>query len=185
MNQVIVLNNGYQPLNIVSAKKAIKMLIKDKVEVLSSYDDKVFSTWQCAINAPIIVKMKYFVNTTNKMRKNVPLTRRNIYERDNGKCQYCGKDISISQLTFDHVMPRSRGGLTTWENIVASCKDCNTRKGNKLPNECGMILKTRPIRPNVPMIDQVSLMRDISNMVKNLPKSMWVDHIYWNVELEK
>lgn len=184
MSQVIVLNNSYQPLNVVSSRKAIKMILKDKVEVLSNYDDTVFNTWDGAINAPLIVRMKYFVRTSTKMRKNIPLTRKNIWTRDGGKCQYCGKEISIGELTFDHVVPRSRDGRTTWENIVASCKHCNTVKRNRTPEEAGMHLRSVPRQPELPVIDMNSIMRSINEVIKHIPKEAWADHIYWNVELE-
>lgn len=111
-------------------------------------------------------------------KKEVKFTRHNVFERDKNTCQYCGKVFDREGLNLDHVLPRDRGGQTTWENIVCSCIPCNTRKGNRLPHQAGMQLIRKPKRPK---------WRPFVNItVTNQPHESWkhfLDLAYWNVEL--
>jgi len=114
-------------------------------------------------------------------KRHVRFSRFNIYARDNNTCQYCGKRFSRSELNLDHVLPRSRGGSSTWENVVCSCHTCNRRKGGRTPEEAKMLLMRRPRRPEwTPLTTEVSLFRRYREWV---PFLNTVDVAYWNTEL--
>lgn len=123
---ILVLNSSYAPLNIVDWRRAFILLLKKKAHVVSKG----------------VIRLLNYVRI--KFREMVP-TRRMIHERDGHKCGYCG---SYSDLSIDHVMPRSRGGGDTWENMVTACFSCNSKKGSKTPEEANMILKVKPHRPH-------------------------------------
>lgn len=111
-------------------------------------------------------------------KKEVKFTRHNVFERDRNTCQYCGKIFDRVELNLDHVMPRDRGGATTWENIVCSCIPCNTRKGNRLPHEAGMLLIRKPKRPKWRPFINISFNSSHHDSWKH-----FLDLAYWNVEL--
>lgn len=161
----------------------MKLWVKGKVEIMSEYDDHIFDCWGSAMNAPAVVRMKYFVKLSKKEMRTIPLTRRNIWERDNGKCQYCGDEISLSQLTFDHVKPRVQNGGTSWHNVVASCSPCNTRKGGRTPEQAGMRLLKKPDVPSTATSVEQGLLNKIKMTVGTKPPKSWQDFIYWNIEL--
>jgi 5-methylcytosine-specific restriction endonuclease McrA len=111
-------------------------------------------------------------------RKEVKFTRHNIFERDKNTCQYCGKHFDKKDLNLDHVIPRDRGGATTWENIVCSCIPCNTRKGNRLPREAGMKLLKKPARPKWRPFLHITFDAKVHESWRH-----FIDFAYWNVEL--
>jgi 5-methylcytosine-specific restriction endonuclease McrA len=138
MGKVLVLNASYEPLNITSWRRAIVLLIKGKAESLE-HNGYI----SCAnLPLPSVIRLRQYVRVPYK---EIPLTRRNILERDRHTCQYC--HYKGEQLTLDHVVPRSRGGGDTWENLVAACVRCNVRKGNRTPKEADMALRIQPRRP--------------------------------------
>lgn len=137
MSKVLLLNSSYEPLHICSWKRAIILLIKGKAETVERNGKNLGSGW----HLPLVIRLLYYVKIPHK---DIPLTRRNIMHRDNYTCQYCGKK---SDLTIDHVIPRSRGGKDTWDNVVIACLRCNVLKGSRTPKEAGMELKTKPCRP--------------------------------------
>ena len=139
---VLVLNANYAPMMVCTAKRAICMGYLDKVDILSSYNDKVHSPTK-AFDLPSVIKIKDYVRYDNL---SVDLNRKNVIARDEYVCQYCG--VSKIQLTIDHVIPKGKGGVDTWENLVAACKPCNQKKGDKMPDEAGMLPKRDPKRPN-------------------------------------
>ena len=139
--QVLVLNATYEPLNVCTAKRAIVLMLKHKAEALEVSGRQYHSTEQ-AFSVPDVIKLNYFVRVPRGDTRKV--SRRAVLARDNHACQYCG---SRAHLTIDHVIPRSRGGETSWENIVTSCAPCNVRKGNRLPREAGMHPRTKPRSP--------------------------------------
>lgn len=140
--KVLVLNATYEPLNVCTAKRAIVLMLKDKAEAVE-VSGKQFHSAGCVFPLPDVIKLSYFVRIPRGGSRKV--TRRAVLARDNHRCQYCG---SRAHLTIDHVIPRSRGGATTWDNIVTSCAPCNTRKGDRLPREAGMHPRTRPRPPS-------------------------------------
>jgi len=138
---VLVLNKDYQPLSVCSVHRSVKLLFLDKAEMLHDYPDKKIRTITEEYSYPSVIRLRRYINIPfNK----IVLTRRNIMKRDGNNCQYCG---ASKNLTIDHVLPRSRGGEDTWENLVTACDTCNVRKGNQTPEEAGMPLDHKPYRP--------------------------------------
>ncbi len=138
MSKVLVLNASYEPLNITSWRRAVVLLLKGKAEQLEYNNTEIYTSFPL----PTVIRLRYYVRVPYK---EIPLTRRNVLERDDQTCQYCS--YRGDGLTLDHVVPRSRGGGDTWENLVAACVRCNVRKGNRTPEEAGMPLNAPPRRP--------------------------------------
>jgi len=138
MSKVLVLNASYEPLNITSWRRAVVLLLKGKAEQLEYKTTEIYTSFPL----PTVIRLRYYVRVPYK---EIPLTRRNVLERDDHTCQYCS--YRGDNLTLDHVVPRSRGGSDTWENLVAACVRCNVRKGNRTPTEASMPLNAQPRRP--------------------------------------
>jgi len=138
---VLVLNKNYTPLSICSVRRAICLLVSDKVDVLINYEREMHSP-SVTLPIPSVIKLKFYVRYN---RLNVSLSRKNILTRDNFTCQYCGR--KRPPLTVDHIIPRERGGGDQWENLVTACGPCNSKKGNRTPEEANMKLLKAPIRP--------------------------------------
>jgi 5-methylcytosine-specific restriction endonuclease McrA len=138
MSKVLVLNASYEPLNITSWRRAVVLLLKGKAEQVEHNGKCVYAGFPL----PTVIRLRYYVRIPYK---EIPLTRRNSLERDRHTCQYC--HYRGEQLTLDHVIPRSRGGGETWENMVAACVRCNVKKGNRTPKEANMPLSYPPRRP--------------------------------------
>ena len=139
MGHVLVLNASYEPLNITSWRRAMVMLLKGKAEGLEHDPTHVLREDYLL---PTVIRLRQFVRVPYRQ---LPLTRRNLFQRDGHRCQYCG--YGGSQLSVDHVLPRSRGGGDTWDNVTTACLPCNVRKGNRTPREAGMPLARPPHRP--------------------------------------
>ncbi|MCT0217387.1 HNH endonuclease [Synechococcus sp. CS-1330] len=139
MGHVLVLNASYEPLNITTWRRAVVMVLKGKAEGLEHDPDRRIREDTLL---PTVIRLRHFVRVPYKP---LPLTRRNLFHRDGHRCQYCG--ASAEQLSVDHVVPRSRGGLDTWENVTTACLPCNVRKGNRTPREAAMPLLRSPHRP--------------------------------------
>lgn len=144
--QTVVLNADYTYLNVVSWRRAIKMLIKGKAEVLKEAAKQV-SNYEGTfiVRVPIVLKLVKMVNTV--YRNKIPYSRKNVYIRDNYRCQYCG--TKSKKLSIDHVFPASRGGKTEFKNCVACCIECNNSKGSRTPEEADMRLLKQPYVPNI------------------------------------
>ncbi len=145
MEVVIVLNADFTYLNTIGWKRAIKLLIKKKVEVIK-YTDKIIHGFNSKIKVPLVVRLIKFVRSL--FRSSVPISKKNIFIRDQFICQYCGKKVK-KKPTIDHIIPKSRGGTFSWENVVTACIRCNQKKGCKLPSEAGMTLIKRPVKPTI------------------------------------
>jgi len=197
---VLVLNRLWQAVNVIAAKRAFSLLSsghaqivhagEDSIEVFSMLDwvdfsrdnppaDKleVVRTIRYPIRVPKVILLSAFDKVP---RKELKLTRRNVFERDKYTCQYCSKKFPSEELNLDHVIPRHYGGKTTWENIVCSCVKCNSRKANRLPHEAGMRLARKPSAPRWRPV--------ISLAARGRKQEAWkhfLDVAYWNVELEK
>lgn len=143
-HRTLLLTRGYQPLTVISWKRAIRMQILQKVEVVETYEREVRSV-RVAIKLPSVVRL---VGAFALRPKHVKFSRQNVLARDRWRCQYCGEHRPANQLTLDHVIPRSRGGPTSWENIVTACKACNHQKAARTPKEAGLRLRKRPQRPH-------------------------------------
>lgn len=138
MGNVLVLNASYEPLNITGWRRAVILLIKGKAERIE-YSTKIL---YAGFPLPTVIRLLHYVRVPYK---EMPLTRRNVLHRDDHACQYCG--YTGDDLTLDHVVPRSRGGIDSWENIVTACVHCNVKKGNRTPQEAYMLLQKSPRRP--------------------------------------
>jgi 5-methylcytosine-specific restriction endonuclease McrA len=141
--EVLVLNKSYEFLQIINIRKAIRLLVKGKAEVVEPVEGKFFQTIGLAFPVPSVIRlleMVYF------KKKPVSFTRRRVFIRDKFTCQYCAtKGV---KMTIDHVQPQSRGGKSNWENTVAACIPCNKKKADKSLSECGMTLRLRPKQPS-------------------------------------
>ena len=144
MQSVLLLNTSFEPLKVISWQRAVSLFFTGKVEVVEEYDHKIRSV-SLIIKAPAVVRLLRFVRIG---RKSPPLCRSNILARDNFQCQYCAKDLTAREATLDHVVPRSQGGITSWDNIVCCCTACNRKKGGRTPVEARMALLKRPIKPD-------------------------------------
>ena len=151
--KVLLLNQSYQPLMTLGAKRAIILSFTEKVEVLERYKDKVNSI-NLSIFVPSVIRLKDYVRFN---KKNIPLNRRNILKRDNHICQYCNSKGKF--MTVDHVLPKDKGGRDLWENLVAACVPCNTKKGNKLLKDINMVLLRKPKKPSF----LFNIQNDLSN----------------------
>lgn len=143
MSTTLLLNATYEPLTIITWRKAVRLMLLGKAEALESYEDNVRSTTS-ALPMPAVLRLRQRVTFR---RKTIRFCRQNVYMRDRYTCQYCLERKSRNDLTFDHVVPRTRGGRTSWQNIVACCFDCNQRKADRTPEEAGMTLTRPPYAP--------------------------------------
>jgi len=143
-SHVLVLNATYEPLNVVSIRRAVLLLLKEKAEVVEAAEAWLRSE-RMALQVPLVIRLVYYVRIPRRF--SLPLSRRSVLARDHYTCQYCGIRLGKASLTIDHVFPRSRGGKTTWENVTTACAPCNRRKGNRTPEEARMPLLRQPRRP--------------------------------------
>lgn len=140
---VLLLNQNYEPLTILKVRRAISLIYLGKVDLIEKEEERVLHSIQLAYPTPSIIRLRYYVHIK---RKEIPLTKKNVIKRDNHQCQYCGRRTGM--LTTDHIMPKSRGGEETWENLVCACLECNNRKGSQTPQAAGMMLLRKPKKPN-------------------------------------
>ena len=143
METVLVLNYDYSPLNVTSLRRGFVLVDKGKAEVLKEYETPIVTTVGNFVR-PLIIRLLKFINYHNK--KDLKISRQRIYQRDGYQCVYCG---TYKNLTIDHVIPKSRGGANSWENMTTCCFDCNSKKGNKTPEEARMTMRVRPYKPSV------------------------------------
>lgn len=142
MDKVLVLNADYTPINVTSVYKGFTLVNKGKAEILKASDKPILSGMGEFVR-PLIIRLLNFVkHRVHKLRIN----RQRLYKRDNHQCTYCG---SKRNLTIDHIIPKSRGGENTWMNLVTSCSSCNRLKGDKTPDEAGMVLNIKPYEPTI------------------------------------
>ncbi len=196
--KVLVLNRSFLPINTTTVRRAFCMVVSGVARIVDSqYRMFDFPSWAALsveaenekdviglvdrfIRVPrVIVLMTY----DRLPRREVRFSRHNIYARDNNTCQYCGEKKPRSELNLDHVIPRSQGGRTTWENVVCSCLECNRKKGGRRPEEAGMKLLKKPTRPKwnsafIPSLGDVMYRAW-------MPFLNIIDLSYWNVELEE
>ncbi|MHB9155788.1 MAG: HNH endonuclease [Endomicrobiales bacterium] len=197
-NDVLVLNRSFYAVQITSWQRALTLVYADHASVVDGdFRTYSFEDWRqlssmiqdhpagfvktpnFRIAIPEVIALKFYdrLPTTE-----VKFTRRNIYEHYNYRCCYCGKKFSSADLNLEHVIPRSRGGRTGWDNIVTACIPCNYRKGNKLPDEAGMALLIKPSKPK--WRGNISLfMRSPLKMRTSWQR--FIDSVYWNEELDR
>jgi 5-methylcytosine-specific restriction endonuclease McrA len=198
---VLVLNRLYMAIHIVSARRAFTLLCKEMAEVVSiedgqwcSYDFESWRevsefrtafkepdqdwirTFRFEIQVPRIIRLLTYDRAP---RSTVKFNRRNIFARDENRCQYCGCKYPTSELSLDHVVPRSQGGPTSWENIVCACVSCNVKKGGRTPDQAHLKLVKRPVKPKTSPLVTVKL-----GSVKYQSWRAFLDNAYWTVELK-
>jgi 5-methylcytosine-specific restriction endonuclease McrA len=199
--KVLVLNKLYMALRVISARRAFTMLCRGMAEVINVEDGKYiaydFESWseiselrrqveaedydwvrtvRFNLAVPKIIRL---LGYDRLPRQQVKLNRRNIYARDRNRCQYCGKHFPSSELSIDHVMPRSQGGPHVWENVVCACTRCNAKKGGRTPEQAHMKLFRPPYRPRRNPAVQLRLGQD-----KYASWKTFLDNAYWSVELK-
>jgi 5-methylcytosine-specific restriction endonuclease McrA len=162
---------SYYPLSLWCWQDAIKAVFMDRVNIVSEYDRTVGSA-TFRMRLPSVVSLKTYI----KPSRTPAFTRFNVFLRDRFSCQYCA---AREDLTFDHVIPRSKGGLTTWDNVVAACSPCNLRKGDRLPRVAEMFPMQKPFSPTVN-----DLHRNGKLFPPNYLHESWMDYLYWDSELE-
>jgi len=165
---------SYFPLSVWSWQDAVKAVFMDRVSVLSEYEAQVRSP-SLAMRLPSVIALKEYIPAARRPA----FTRFNVFLRDRFACQYCGDEFPAQDLTFDHVIPRSRGGRTTWENVVTACSCCNLKKGSRLPRECGMWPRNPPRQPT-----SWELQENGRAFPPNYLHESWRDYLYWDTELE-
>ena len=175
----LVLNADYQPLSYFPLstwiwKDALKAVFLNRVNVVSEYDQEVRSP-STKFKLPSVVSLKDYIPLPEK----VAFTRFNVFLRDKFICQYCKRNFKVENLTFDHVIPRSKGGKTSWDNVVTSCRSCNTVKGNRLIQKTGFKLNNPPYVPNNYELKEIGRM-----FPPNFLHKSWSDFLYWDSELE-
>ena len=148
---MLVLNATFEPINVCTVRRAVVLLLKDKAEIIEHASWELHSA-TTAISRPVVIRLVTYVRIPRDAHRR-KITRRAVFARDDWTCQYCG---SRSNLTVDHVVPRSKGGASSWDNIVASCAPCNRRKGNSLPRQVGMKLLKQPRTPSPHVFIQVA-----------------------------
>jgi 5-methylcytosine-specific restriction endonuclease McrA len=201
-SSVLVLNKMFMAVHVISVKRAFCLLCKELAEVVSLEDGQFatydFETWRelseyrrtnfrpeeddwvRTVNAEIQVPRVIRLFAYDKLPKQtVKFNRRNIFARDHNQCQYCGKKFPTSELSLDHIVPRSQGGGSTWENIVCACVRCNVRKGGRTPKQAHMGLIRKPEKPKrSPMLNLKLTQKKYSSW------QSFIDNAYWNVELK-
>jgi hypothetical protein len=208
--EVLQLNTAYMPVGIINWQDAITLWAKGKAEILNTYSDKLLHTgnsrrkpvygtndnfihtkydknldsWKTAFEMPAVIRLLEFVNPPKEVQFYKPFTRKNVYERDGGRCQYCGCKVSLNGFSFDHVLAKSRGGKTSWTNIVCCCIKCNTKKNNMTPSEANMKLIQKPYAPLIAEDFNSGVMNRLKGISKIINKKEWQDYIYWQVELK-
>ena len=179
--RTLVLNADYRPLSYfplstICWEDAVHAVYAGRFDVVAEYDDLVARSPSVRIRIPSVIAHREYV----QVKRHPAFSRYNLFLRDRHRCQYCGERHTARDLTFDHVVPRSRGGTNGWTNIVAACVPCNSRKGNRLPSECGMSLIRKPVRP---------VWSDLYEAGRSMPSDnvheAWNDFLYWTGELDQ
>src|SRR3984893_11338450 len=190
-SKVLILNRSYLPVHVTSVKRAFALLYQGVARAVDEqYRTFDFDSW-CDLAIEVeherlgivgglirVPRVLLLIAYERVPKRHVRFSRFNIYARDNNTCQYCGRRFSRSELNLDHVLPRSRGGSSTWENVVCSCHSCNRRKGGRTPDEAGMPLVKRPPRPQwTPFSTE---MFSLKRYREWMPFLTTVDTAYWN-----
>jgi 5-methylcytosine-specific restriction endonuclease McrA len=142
--RVLVLNASYEPLQLVSVRRAVILILQEKAELIEAAEQQLRAR-NIAFDMPIVIRLVRYIKIPRRLR--LPCSRRGVLARDRETCQYCGIQPGRLHLTVDHVVPRSQGGQTVWENVVTACRDCNHRKGGRTPEEARMTLLSKPRQP--------------------------------------
>ena len=165
---------SYFPLSLWPWQEVVKAVFLDRVNIISEYENEVHSP-SFSMRLPSVISLKEFVQQSRRPA----FTRFNVFLRDRFRCQYCGETFPTHELTFDHVVPRSRGGRTSWSNVVTACQTCNLLKGSRLPHEVGMHPRRRPLQPTTH-----ALQENGRAFPPNYLHQSWRDFLYWDTVLE-
>jgi len=187
-HRVLVLNSGYFPIDVISWEEAINAWATERADIIETYDDFVLHAGVNAITGntfemecPSVIRMRN-ANVARNWVKTLPPTRKNILERDNHECVYCGERLTMTTLTIDHVYPLARGGLSDWYNLRASCKGCNGTKGNKTLSELGWKLRRRV---GIPTLDVAAPKGVVAKIGGRIPNEGWRKYITWTITLDE
>ncbi len=165
---------SYFPLSLWSWQETVKAVCLDRVNIISHYD-RVVRSPSFEMRLPSVISLKEYIPTARRPA----FTRFNVFLRDRFTCQYCGDEFVTNELTFDHVVPKSRGGRTSWTNVVTACSPCNLLKGNRLLRESGMFLQRAPIEPTT-----MELQENGRAFPPGYLHESWRDYLYWDTELD-
>ena len=199
-SHVLVLNKSWLAVHVVTVRKAFGLLLGDHAEVIDTEDDSYmaynFTSWmelsqarahfprdgeeyvrtvRCHIRVPRVIRLLFYDRVPVR---EVKFNRRNIYARDGNRCQYCGKKFPTNELSLDHILPKSRGGLSIWENVVCCCTNCNVKKGGRTPREAGAKLVRKPVKPRRSPVVTIKLRSDRYQSWRQ-----FLANAYWSVEL--
>jgi 5-methylcytosine-specific restriction endonuclease McrA len=179
--QTLVLNIALTPVSIVPVRRAITLISSDKAIAVANYDDQFYRSSRLVMPVPSVIKCIKSDYIPRHYTNVWPFNRKNVYIRDNGCCMYCGKKVSLSDFTFDHVISQDDGGKTWWDNIVVSCFRCNGQKGNKKLNR----YQRKLIRiPYVPKLSKAAPAHIVRRLESEIPHETWLDWVYWHVILQ-
>lgn len=179
--ETLVLNATWQPVARITWQRAITLLFRGKVEIVEEYEDKTIRSVTFEVKMPSVVR---FVRMVKRRKPVIRFSRENVFARDQGECQYCHRKVTRPEATYDHVLPRSQGGGTHWENIVIACVPCNQKKGGRTPDQARMKLAKAPVKPTW-LPDSFRLTFAFH---KGMPASWgnWLrDMTYWHGSLEE
>ena len=165
---------SYFPLSLWPWQEAVKAVFLDRVNIISEYD-RVVRSPSFEMKLPSVIALKEFV----PMARRQAFTRFNVFLRDRFACQYCNEPYPAHELTFDHIVPRSKGGRTTWENVVTACQTCNLLKGDRLPHQVRMYPRKKPAQPST-----FQLQENGRGFPPNYLHHSWRDFLYWDTELD-
>lgn len=189
---VLKLNKAYMPIDVCTWEDAVGDCYNDlkiKAEIVDIYDDIFLHSGRSTgsvsnnqINCPAVIRMIDSEITQHDMVKTLRVSRKGLYERDDGKCCYCGTEIKLSEMTVEHVYPESKGGLNTWDNLRACCHDCNHEKGDKMLSELGWTLRKRV---GIPTLTEEAPKAIVNKIGARVPHESWKKYIYWSIDTEE
>ena len=171
-SRTLLLTQGYEPIKTISWQRALTLFTLGKCEIVEEYDGFIRSS-KLVLKMPAVVRLLY---AFRRHKKPVKFTRINVHARDNYTCQYCAQKFPLSELTYDHVIPRAQGGTTHWGNITSSCSACNSKKAGRTPKQAGMKLLSEPKQPKWLAAIEIRLSQQST-------PSEWWSYLYWNVTL--
>lgn len=179
--ETLMLSAAFEPMRRISWQRAMLLLVAGRAEVVEVYADRTVRTVRVTFQMPSV--MRALGGYHGSWRLTPKFSRQNLWKRDGGKCAYCQRDVPIHKSTYDHVMPRSRGGKTAWTNIVIACVACNQRKGARTPEEAGMTLLVKPRRPSKGEIPWGSMVTWSQGMPLSWRQYL-TDRKYWSGKLD-
>ncbi|MGQ0503984.1 MAG: HNH endonuclease [Myxococcaceae bacterium] len=179
--ETLVLNATFEPVARVSWRRAITLVFEGKVEVVEEYDDRFVRSVTLEFRMPSVIR---FLKIIKGGKRAIKFSRENVYARDSARCQYCALKVTRSEATYDHVVPRALGGITSWDNVVICCVPCNQRKGGRTPLQAGMRLLSKPVKPKkLPETVRITFTYE-----KGMPPS-WRSYLrdiaYWHGKLDE